>query len=155
MITFEEVNGTKSDIVIQSSNPPYDFPTPEWYKERHARESTLEFWVTCDDTELETRIFSAVAIDKDRTRMEVCNGEGNTNKYIYRSNLKEWAWKAAQQNVTELEIPELKFDKKGMISKVYALFDKPSGRVFALKFDMKTTTSSLVDFYTIPPLNLV
>lgn len=149
--TFEEVNGTKSEIVVQSSNPPYDFPNQEQIKSNLGGEP-LEFWGICDDTELEIRLFCAAAVDPEKTHLRVCNGENNTNKYIYRSDLKEYAWNAAQQNVTEIEISELKFDKSGMVSKVYAVIDKPTGRCFCLKFDMKTTTSSLVDYCMIPRL---
>lgn len=85
-ITFEEVNGTKSVINVKNYNPPYNLITKEYAQTQWSMPA--EFWIQCDDVELETRTFAVLSLDPDKTRLEISSGERNKNRYLYRNHLK-------------------------------------------------------------------
>eukprot|EP01119_Soliformovum_irregulare_P021102 TRINITY_DN6965_c0_g1_i1.p1 TRINITY_DN6965_c0_g1~~TRINITY_DN6965_c0_g1_i1.p1 ORF type:complete len:570 (+),score=138.61 TRINITY_DN6965_c0_g1_i1:26-1711(+) len=147
--TFEDSNGGKSTIEMQYVSEPVDMVTRQSREKYQGR--PLAFFETVDDESFETRFYSEVLEKLDEGYISIVIGENSgTNKYLYPSEIKQLAYQAKMQNKSEIAIPGLTWEKQGCSINVLGLVDVEKARMYALKFDMKSTTSSKEAHYLLP-----
>jgi len=147
--TFFDVNNNEQSIILKQVNSPLDAVKKE---ERLGKDRKLLFWTECDDVDMECRIFAEVFLPNSGTHLEVATQTSSTF-YITTSNLRKYAYLACCAQKEEIEIEDLQMDSNHCIAKVYAVVDLKSGRTFALKFYLQTTTSSVLEYFRIPKLS--
>jgi len=144
---FEDAQGGKCEIIIEAVNPPLELVSRS-EKETSAGKP-FEKWLQCDDTDLEIRLWTSVAIPDDQTRVEI--QLMSRGKYLYISELRKLAYQAVKEKKSEIELDVSLEEKTGKI-KQYALIDLKNQRTYGVKFVLTTTTSSVTDYYLLPIL---
>eukprot|EP01116_Phalansterium_solitarium_P006188 TRINITY_DN18497_c0_g1_i1.p1 TRINITY_DN18497_c0_g1~~TRINITY_DN18497_c0_g1_i1.p1 ORF type:complete len:562 (-),score=118.71 TRINITY_DN18497_c0_g1_i1:513-2129(-) len=148
-ITFEDSGDNKYVVNLQQINGQLDLVTRQKRDQYHGRVSV--FWAQCDDTEWQARSSAQVFIPEDQTYLEV-HTRSNQSTYLYPAALKKLAYQAVKEGTTEAEVTDLHYNEKCFDTHVYALVDPANTRVYALKFQLKSTTSSTTDYFLIPKL---
>jgi len=154
-IIFDDSKGKKSTIITTFVNDPLELVTKESRRERSVSSvpgKAHDCWVQCDDINFETRLYSETFWNKENARLEICSNDTNKNKYLYLDDLKKIAYGAVQQKQSEVEITDLCWEREeiGLSIRVFVLVDLEKQRSYALKYVLKTTTSSCIDYYLIP-----
>jgi len=147
-ITFEDSEGKKSMVEIPFMNEPLQLDTREYKEMKENKSIKFEYWIECDDDEMEARIWMYVIWDEKQARLII--HRGNSFSYIYLSTLKKYAFQGVQEKKEELELMDMTKEENGTLKKVFALIDLQNQRTYAFKFLLQTTTSSVVDYYLIP-----
>jgi len=148
-ITFEDSDGKHAIVSMSFTNPPLRVVSKE---SREKYNSTkYDHWVECDDDIMEIRLFNSIRWNTDDGEARVEVGDTNMTNYLYLHQLKKFAYDGVKDNQKEVEITNLAWNQDpGLSKKVYAIVDIPHQRVYALKFDFKSSTSSVIDYYLIP-----
>eukprot|EP01112_Ceratiomyxa_fruticulosa_P016660 TRINITY_DN5071_c0_g1_i1.p1 TRINITY_DN5071_c0_g1~~TRINITY_DN5071_c0_g1_i1.p1 ORF type:complete len:647 (-),score=171.47 TRINITY_DN5071_c0_g1_i1:52-1992(-) len=155
-VILENDAGITSSLNAVYHNPPYDLPTKASRQERDGKQ--FEFWLQADDTISEGRVFAHVARGEEsdgNQRIEVAVSENSgSTYYYYKSNLKQMEFNAKKSGQSEIPIEDLCVEKDGRKTEVFALVDtsKPTGGLYALKFVLKTLSSSATGYYPVPTL---
>jgi len=97
---FEDAQGGKCEIIIEAVNPPLELVSRS-EKETSAGKP-FEKWLQCDDTDLEIRLWTSVAIPDDQTRVEI--QLMSRGKYLYISELRKLAYQAVKEKKSEIEL---------------------------------------------------
>jgi len=147
--TFEDSNGATSTIEMQYVNEPIERVTKEKREKRQG--SPLAFFASVDDEDFEVRVFAEVIEKLEDKYVSITIGEGSgQNKYLYTSEIKQLAYQATQEKSAQIAIPDLVWEKKDLKAQGFGLVDVAKGRMYGIKFEMKTTSSSYEGAYLLP-----
>jgi len=109
-----------------------------------------DWWMQCDDTNAMERLW--IAMIKKDDHLEISRSGGN-GKYLYRNDILKGVYKAIKDKKTEVEIEDFKEDKDAIQVRAYVVVDLEANCGYAIRFSMKTSTSSL-DTYRVLPYKL-
>lgn len=146
--TFIDSEGKKAEVLVEQYNDPLKLVTKQSREERDSKK--YDFWMQCDDANMEIRIFQTVNINKEDKRIEFSQGPSNS-KYFYVADIKQTAYQAVKEKKTEIEIPD-KWTEKDCSATAYGVVDLKNQRMYAIKFELKTTTSTVIDYFLLPIL---
>jgi len=133
---------------VEHVNQPRQLITRESVEKGYRK---AEYWIQCDDTELEARLYAATFLDDKQERVEIRCCSGNL-VYLYRKSFKKYVYKAVQANQSEVPVEGLSFKNANCTANVSVLIDLQHKKAVALKFNMQTTTGNATGFYKIPAL---
>lgn len=101
-------------------------------------------------------------MNKEEKRLEFSQGPSST-KYFYVGDIKQVAYqvaldvikfdwgKAVKEKKTEVLIPDV-YEEKGISATAYGVVDLKNQRMYAIKFELKTTSSSATEYFLLPLL---
>lgn len=92
----------------------------------------------------------------EEKRVELHSNDNNKSKYLDVDELKKIAFLATRANQEEWPLNEVEW-KHSLVPvtvQVFALVDLKNQRTYALKFALKTTTSSVTEYLLIPKFPL-
>jgi len=145
------MTGSQASVIVEHINAPLQLQSRE--ERQNYGSGVITFWTQCDDTDLLARIWTEVRIPPDNSRLEITTESNNRGcQYFYPHTLKKFAFAAACKGNAEEEIKELSSTDTPTKIFTSALFDTKAQRVYAFKFRLQTTTSSVVAHYLIPIL---
>jgi len=146
-ITLTDSAEKTCTIMVEQENGALSVPTKQQKEKDYG--GPFLFWIECDDTETETRVWSYAKLGENDTRMEVyVPGRG---AYLDASELKKLGYKAAKQKLEEIPL-EVQLEDKDSKVNVYGMVDSKNQRIYALKFVLNTATSSVTDYLLLPLL---
>lgn len=151
-LTFNTVEGASSILEVdQVNDEPLDLPTKA-SREKYHSGKTITQLITCDDVNAETRAFVEVfPVDVSNNYEYVPIGwSGGSSKYVYLSDLRKWAYEA--EGKTEVKIDDIKFEEGTKKMECYGLVDPAVGSIYALRFELSSSTSKVIDHVLIPHL---
>jgi len=150
-VTFLDMDGGTAvvEIDVKSNQTQVELPN----KEKILKDLKLEplLWSQCDDPELLGRIWVVAGMDE--------SGDLNirNSQYGYclsKASLDAAAYTAVKEGVSELEYKDLAYScVDGLCTvKGYFLVDLENCLVYGMKFELKTSTSRVVDSFAMPIL---
>jgi len=149
-ITFTDSNNATSVLTVTHINSKSLSDAVDSRKSEEERIShPVHFWVECDDIEGEGRIHASATSMEDDKYVEVCLQDRGLNLYV--DDVRKLAFEGVRDNKTEVELKD-KWEEKSCSVRGYALIDLKNKRAYALKFNLKTATSSATDYYLLPVL---
>lgn len=77
----------------------------------------------------------------------------NTSLWLKTNSLNKIAFEAAKEQQEERELTDFQFQQAGCNVRTFALVDLKNNRVYALKFELNTTTSSATDYFLLTPFS--
>jgi len=147
--TFEDSDGKKGEIIVEQNNKPLELVT------RASREKYLDkkvdLYAQCDDDKLEVRIFTHVLHNKEEKRLEIALGS-SSSKYFYIDDAKALAFQGVKEKKEEVQIED-KYEEKGCSVILSGLIDLKNSRCYALKIALKTSTSTVTEYFLLPILD--
>jgi len=156
-ITFELNNGEQAIIFEEQVNEPLPLATKESRIAEYAHSQKVLHWASCDDTEKLYRLFVAVHTSNDDPNQ----------LFVYIPIISSWsidvrpemfaeiAYLATKAKKAEWEMNEKwKYDAQGFSVTSTALVDVSKQVMYAIRFVLKTTTSSVTTCFAIPKLVL-
>jgi len=146
--TFEDAQKRTCSIIVEHVNTPRQLVTRESTEKGYRK---AEYWIQCDDTDLEARLFAGAFLDDKQERVELRCCSGNT-VYLYRKTFKKYVYKAVQGNQSEVPVDGLAYKNAGCIGNVSVLIDLQHKKAVAVKFHLQTTTGNAIGYYKIPTL---
>jgi len=154
-ITFEDSNQKKSIVDVSYVNPPLDLITKEKRLTKSnastIKGATHDFFIMCDDVELETRILCEAFINQKEKRVEIAGLDYNKSIWLNQMKQKELVFQAVQEKKEEIELTRVTWNHEaGMSIRAYLLVDLKNSRGYAVKFVLKTTTGGVTDYFLLP-----
>ena len=83
--------------------------------------------------------------------MPIAWSEGSS-KYVYLSDMRKWAYPAIKEGKSEVLIEDIKYSSGTKKMECYGLIDSALAQVYALRFELSTSTSSTTDYFLLPHL---
>jgi len=152
-ITVDDKKSKSSQIVIEHINEPLEIMTKE--KRESSDQLKRDFWLHADDTEAEERVWCELVYVQNEKRLQISSKPADKQKWMYQSDLNYYIYLAKKDGKQEFEIEELttKDEARGYSQRVVALVDVEQSWAYALRFELRTNTSSAVGHYLLPDLD--
>jgi hypothetical protein len=146
-VTFVDIDGGSSVIECEAHNTPLDLPDPQKLLTDY-KAKTTHLWTTCDDVELEGRIYAFAAITEDGSFVVKTNDK---SLYIYKNTLISQGYQAAKNKQSEIEYADLSSAPHALCSiKAHLLVDLENQVAYGIKFTLATSTSKTVESVVFP-----
>lgn len=153
-LTFNTVDGKSGVLdITQVNDEPLDLPTKaSREKDKYSGKELVKF-ICADDTSAETRTFveqGQVETSNDWSYVPITWND--SSKYVYLSDLRKWAYQGMKEGKSEVLVTDIKHESGTNKIVCTGLIDSQLGSVYALRFDITTSTSSTTDYVLIPHL---
>jgi hypothetical protein len=148
-VTFTDIDNGTSVIECECHNTPLELPEPKKIcTDYKAKEAHL--WATCDDPELEGRIFAFGAKTEDGSFFLKTNDK---SVYFYKNTLISQGYQGVKSKQNEIEYPDLCSTPHPLCSiKAYLLVDLENQIAYGIKFVLTTSTSKTIESVVFPTI---
>jgi hypothetical protein len=75
--------------------------------------------------------------------------------HLYNESIRKYAYLAAKDGKTEVELEDITYDQSPFLAKVFLLVDVAEKHGYAVKTVLKTSTSETTNYFLLPTLNSV
>lgn len=168
-IIFTDKEGKVSTIVTEHVNSQLALKNADWAEKDQER--PVRMWIDADNLETESRVFVAVfEEDTEKWGKQVHVKTSESNKNFYQNDMQQIIFKAKTEAKGKNEGPSssssastdpntvlvpldglcASSEEKGFSIDVSALVDIENNFAYALKCDLKTSTSSTTAYYPLP-----